>query len=227
MSNSAVNSLKLNKLSICLEELSAYAKAFGAVSKPFSSFYELEHTDSSVLDNTLQALEGRLHSLKAISMEEDQKATLSDEIFLFNQALKQNKLKACDDVTKYFEYGDIIEIYSRDFMQLYGNLQFMKFCSYDLFTLYSKPFYELYSRAQEYNQQIKEIMDLCFSDFKKTEKFNVDAHVLKEIHQKNNKLFKVYPKWISPLIDDTGKTMACVLTNYCVEYQIEVLTGKA
>lgn len=218
----SMQSERIQQLSSCLEQLSDYANTFGAESKPFISIDQLRIAEDKTVSDVLSAVETRLKTLSVMEVRGSCKGDIQDEIMLFNEVLRINGLAARDNVSKYFDYGDIIEIYSLSFTQIYGNLQFMRFCSYDLFTLYTKPFYELYSRNSEYDLQIKTIMETCFNSFTKTEPFAVEPHLLKEIHQKSNKLFKVHPKWISPLVNKDGEVKACVLTNRCIEYRIAI-----
>jgi hypothetical protein len=141
------------------------------------------------------------------------------DIPTFLRALEVYNLEPLDDVTRFFDEGDIIEIYDLEFKQLFRNLTFFKFCSYDSFTLYTKPFYELYSRPEHVNQQILKLFNYGVFNFKKTEKFAVEVHFLKETYQNNRKLFKIHPKWMSPLRDKTTlNIVAMVLTNRCEEH---------
>lgn len=203
-----------------LYEYASYANKFGGGVIPYHEESDILRLPADVQTQVHDILDQRLSIFRAVEIDKTVGPNLDTEKKLFREVLRSYSLQPVDGVEEYFQYGDIIEIYKRDMTQVYGNLQFMRFCSYDLFTLCTKPFYELYSRNTEINQQIQDCMQNCFSTGSSTQEFAVEPHFLREQHLNNKKVFKVHPKWISPLRGANGEIEACVLTNFCVEYKI-------
>jgi hypothetical protein len=211
----------INNTGFYLQKIANYSRVFGSNIIPYLSDKQIASIDSSQIDVILDNLLKRLNIYSII--QPDVAPNLKLEVDLFQKALELNALYPADDITKKFEFGDIIEIYDLNYTQIYANLQFLKLCSYDLFTLNSKPFYELYSRNQDCNNAILQEMEKCFFEYKSTQPFKVEPHFIKEIFLNKKDIFKVHPKWISPLFDSNNQVKACVLTNYSTRHEVSVV----
>lgn len=142
----------------------------------------------------------------------------------FRCALNQFNLKTVDDVEQFFDPGDIIEIYDRNLVQMYHNLTFYLYCSYDLLMLATTPLYQLYTRDAESNAAIfKKIDEVLKDPNRRTVKFSVPEHYLKETKIKTPARFKINFKYISPLVNEFGEAVAVVTTNYCTPTELHAV----
>jgi|GEM_PF-3861168 len=142
----------------------------------------------------------------------------------FRCALNQFNLKTVDDVEQFFDSGDIIEIYDMNLVQMYHNLTFYLYCSYDILQLATTPLYQLYTRDAESNAAIVKKIDEVLKDpNRRTVKFTVPEHYLKETKIKTPARFKINFKYISPLLNEQGEAVAVVTTNHCTPTELHAL----
>lgn len=219
--NVGIEQLSTNKLNLVnqLNVLSDFAKKLNINIKPFDNLAQIENVTESITDEIYNFIKDYLDIL--LNSNIDNEPPCRVEKIIFEKALKNLNLKTLDNMDCFLNENDIIEIYDIQGFQKYRNLIFLKFCSFDLFTLYSKSFIDLYERSTEFNGQILNAIEDVINNPKGTIKFNCGEHLIKEKYLNNKKIFKIKPKWISPLIGHSNKVEAVVLTNFCEEYRIK------
>lgn len=79
---------------------------------------------------------------------------LTDESGLLRRVLKELHLVVDEEVYENIEHGDVVEIYNRDFLQIYRSISFMNISGYTLLDLLSHEFYELFERNNSANEHL-------------------------------------------------------------------------
>lgn len=213
----------IQEMSHPLVDLAQAARSCGIPIRLFINESQIAQIPASQLYRAAVEIKQYLELIRAsdIDLGSGKQPDIHSERKLFRYSLKSLNLRTVDDFESKIESGDIVEIYDKNFIQVYRNPVFFRFCSYDLFTLYTEPFFKLYSRPEKYNQAILNLGKSILESGESTQPFDVEPHFLKEIFLGNKKLFKVHPKWISPLVDtDSQEVRAIVLTNYCIEHEM-------
>lgn len=208
------------------DRLDRLSSAVGGVVRPYRSLDQLDALPLNLKQTTIEAIEKQLALIAEVLPENPGRTDLepSEEKAMFSKAIRAAGLRAADDIDKIFIKGDIIEVYTREFIQLYRNLVFMKFSSFDLLTLATTPFIELYSRPTEVQDQLVSFLMEAFELCKHTTPFAVPTHILRERAIDSRTFFEVNPKWISPLRDSSGDLKALVLTNTCRRHDLKPLS---
>jgi len=79
----------------------------------------------------------------------DQQIEPEDDSTLVDAFLDAIDCEVPPGLTGKIDSGDIVEIHSEDFVQIYRNRRFFEFCTYDLDTVLTTPFDVLFRRDQE------------------------------------------------------------------------------
>lgn len=109
--------------------------------------------------------------------------------------------------------SDIIEIYNLDFIQYFANSTFMENCSYDLSDISAHTWPELFTRPQDYtNQVINKIDQVISNPVSKTVDFNIEPHTGEEIFSLERRKILINMGVIAPLFDFTKKPVAFICT---------------
>src|SRR5690606_12242299 len=84
----------------------------------------------------------------------------------------------------------------------------------DLYTVLAHPFDVLYRREPEINVRCLKAVQECLSNpGKGIRPVGVPAHTMQEHFARNNKVFRIEPKWLSPVYSKiTGKVMGVLVT---------------
>lgn len=82
---------------------------------------------------------------------------LRDDRFLVGRFLKKMNLIHDDRLLDQITEGDIIEVYSKEIIQIFRNLNFMDVCSYTLLDLLTHQPYDLYDRSLQVVDKLKTI----------------------------------------------------------------------
>lgn len=124
----------------------------------------------------------------------------SDDIRMLQEFLDQHNLYLPFELKKYIDEGDIIEIYSEDFVQIYRNKTFFEFCSYDMDTILSNSFDTLFRRDPEITKALLSQAQLCLTQFTGVQPIGTPVHYMQEHFANNSKIFKIEHKWCSPVV---------------------------
>jgi hypothetical protein len=131
-------------------------------------------------------------------------------------ALQFHGLFPVDNIIDYIDPGDLVEIYDHNIVQLYGNIHFLRKCSYDIATLHSSDIRSLYTRRpSKITDEVFKWCAECFTKGDRTVAYRIEEHLLKETKLENPKFFLIQFKYLSPLKNKNGETVAIVTTNKC------------
>ncbi len=126
----------------------------------------------------------------------------------FNEFLDKYSLRVPFAPEEFIADGDIVEVYTEDFVQLYRNNNFFKYCSYDLKTLLQHPFDVLFRRDEEVTRKIAERALECLNHGKGIEPVGIEPHLMQEHFARNNRVFRIEHKYCSPVFSKvTGQVM--------------------
>lgn len=122
-------------------------------------------------------------------------------------ALKKLGYQLSDKFFSELRTGDVVEFYDPDMMQVYRNLEFFKYCSYNLIDLISLEWYELYERPSQILQLTfslwKNFLDTGSTD--KLDNYNIPEHLIVEKLLNVQRVFKVKLKDVYLLRDSNKK----------------------
>ena len=205
-----------------LEALSHRAGKLLVPVKPFQSLDQIEQIDPKMFDQLIKQVQFQSQILKEVL---ELPPEVDKNRFMFRRACQSMGLHPVDDIESKLDEGDIVEIYAYNWTQQFHNFTFHKLCSHDVLTLMSKPFPELYSRPDEILQAMFKRGAEILEPDRMTEPWDVPFHYIKEVGQKSPKLFGIDFKWLSPLHNHFGQTVAVVSTNRCTPVELSVI-GK-
>lgn len=135
------------------------------------------------------SLEQKQKAIEAISFyrdlcqsQIDDGYKLKDSLSLTWRCIKALNLTPRSDLFSYLTNDHVVEIYSRDHIQLFRNLKFFEICSYTLEELLSNEWWVLYHRDENITQKIFQEAQKIFSgEVKTTFEPEVPRHILREI----------------------------------------------
>lgn len=198
-----------------------YSRYYGADVRSCKNSMDI---DSLPDDKCRDAAERITQYLSIFDAAEPEILKRQDEVELLRAALRHLKLKSVDDsVFSMLDKGDIIEIYDSNFVQLYRNLVFMRYCSYDLVSLVTHSHSELYAVAEDdYAHLHRALFDVFNSAWKATS-LSVKPYLLKEKFGQRDHVFEICLKVCCPLVNEKGEKAAFIVTNHCSDYHVRVL----
>lgn len=196
-----------------LEEISLVGQRIGVQFSPGSpkSLNSLRSLPHAVLAEMAANLCGYLEILTSVDPE------LPKENFereLLKNALDALQLEAPSDFLWKVKENDICEIYDLESkVQIFRNLEFLKYSSYDLATVLSNRWTDLFFRRPEIDIAIEDRARHVTLNSTTTEPWGVQNHVLTEMLHKENQEFFIYLGNIAPVFDKkTGARKAWVST---------------
>jgi hypothetical protein len=130
---------------------------------------------------------------------------------LLRHFLSKSGWVLADEVYSRLSDGDVIEVYSPTFTQLFRNMRFLEICSYSILDIYMYEWPELYTRPQSITEAL---IHECMRSLqaKPGENFfgdSVPNHFLEEVFSEERRVFEIEQKFISPIrCAKTGAVMA-------------------
>lgn len=188
------------------EKIQSFGFNKSAVLNPKDLLNINEETRESILQQVELEIK-ILDSVKGVSITEPE-----FEYRQLDSFLEHFNFRFYDDVNQFITCGDVVEVYDLNFKQIYRNLTFLDFCSYDLLTLHTVPLFELYSRAESVNKHLMEAIQIGLSA-KKTQAMRLEPHLLRETYLNNRKVFRLTPGIVSPVLDPIGSVIGLLITN--------------
>jgi hypothetical protein len=138
---------------------------------------------------------------------------LSNDHLFFRAFLHEYNLKVKFDPKKYFEDGDIIEVYDETMSQIFRNETFYKFCSYGLDEIILHPFHYLYRRDPKIDAVLMNHVRDCFESTDSIRRMDCEPHTMQEQFAGNSTIFRIQHKFIAPVYSQTtGKKLAFMVT---------------
>jgi len=109
-------------------------------------------------------------------------------------------LSPSKDFFSYVQGEDIIEIYSKDQIQLFRNFAFFDCCSYTLEELHSYEWWTLFERDEKHTQMILEDAAKTLSgEIRETFTPNIPVHTLREANSAENFLMNIEIRCMAPV----------------------------
>jgi hypothetical protein len=148
--------------------------------------------------------------LYASAIEEGE--NIRDDKALLWRTITKLGLRPCSDLMEHIEKNDVVEIYDKNYVQLYRNLRFFELCSYTLLELLTNEWFMLYRRPASITTAMIASVDDVMSGKWRTTKVNVEIpeHFLEEIFSEECNVFKVTQKIQSPLFGKNNSPEAIV-----------------
>lgn len=145
-----------------------------------------------------------------------------NEVEMLKFALRKLSLLSDTNVFDEIENGDVIEIFDREYRQVYRSYSCFNLCNYSLIELTSYPFFELYERSSHVTKRLVEFCDAIINGSATYLSFStLPEYVLRELKTQNPSSFSVREKFVSKLVcAQTG-------TNYVLSVKrIEEITAN-
>jgi hypothetical protein len=199
-----------NRFRALAESFCDHAKSIGIEILPYQN-PALLHCRKLTPEQQTQALSRLTVYYKIMSTATEAKIELRDDKSLLWWALKEFKLRPTSDILDKLDEGDVIEVYDSNFVQIYRNFQFFRICSYTLEELFSYEWPVLFDREAHITESlIKDCMKVLSSPERKTIRFEVADHIIRENFSPKKFHIKAVHKVISPLFDTVGQVAAFV-----------------
>ncbi len=180
---------------------------------PFKTYDERSLKDFMQIapDKQREVIENAIAYTELIPSGPLAKFNLAVEKSVLQKVFKRLSIYPKDNFMDYIEEGDIIEIYTSKFIQVYRNLEFFRYCGYTLVDLLIKEWYMLYERPKSVTDVLYQISSNTLENGLGTVPYNVKEHILRERYLGLNKAFKIRMKYLCPLVDqNTGVTQGLV-----------------
>ncbi|MBX2986970.1 MAG: hypothetical protein KF802_03645 [Bdellovibrionaceae bacterium] len=147
----------------------------------------------------LKALAG-YYELVSGALSSDPEA-LNSESRLLRQVIRNMNLIISESVYSLIEKDDIIEIYSKDLVQVYRGMGFMSICNYTLLELLTHEFHELYERSQQINgmmfEAVGRVAEVDMHEGLPVS--NIPKHLMRELFSEDRGVFQVEFRYMFPL----------------------------
>jgi hypothetical protein len=133
--------------------------------------------------------------------------SLGSGVELVKRAISKLGLRTCDGLYEQMDDSDVIELYHKDFTQVFRNLEMMKICSYSLLDLCVYEWPELFKRSHALTQQLIQLAQEIISGRISTTIFceEMPDHFLEEIFSPGRHKFFVEQKLLTPLFTSSGE----------------------
>ncbi len=138
--------------------------------------------------------------------------SLKNDGQLLWSAMRKFGLRPTSDLFQFITPGDIIEIHTANFTQIFRNFSFFEFCSYSLEDLYCRSWIKLYKRPAAIEIELMKVGTQAFSGlYDSTIAVVVPEHIVEETSSRRQLKLRVNMKFGSPLFDIvTGKPAAVI-----------------
>ncbi len=201
-----------------LERFSALAQKEGVSVVPYSDLGPI-HFQALPLDRQLATLDNfsRYVSVCEEAAASGESLKENGQVLwrMFNRMGFRPVSTLMDEVTN----DIVVEMYDRNYVQIFRNLRFFEFCSYTIDELLCRPFWELFRREESLTPQMLEKTGALFGgQICGTYQWDVGIHVVDEIESPYKYRGVVKYKFISPLHDASGQVAAMINTFEIISY---------
>lgn len=125
---------------------------------------------------------------------------INDNISFTWRAFGRLGLSPSKDFFSYITEEDLVEIYSKDQIQLFRNFAFFECCSYTLEELHTYEWWNLFERDEKHTQMILEDAAKTLSgEIRDTFTPNIPAHNVREISSAENILINIEIRHMAPV----------------------------
>ena len=120
----------------------------------------------------------------------------------FDIFLRATSLKLIDPgIMRYFEEGDICEVYSTDHRQIFRTLEFFRLCKYDLGTLMTTPWNQLFLRPDSIQAQMLNLAEIILLKSIPSIVDPIPTHVIQECYGGQNQPYVYSTKFAGCIVD--------------------------
>lgn len=138
--------------------------------------------------------------------------SLKDSWKLILKCLHKMNLQSPSHILEKIRDSHIVEIYNKNHIQTFRNLNFFACCSYSLDELMSEPWWKLFRREDEINRQIFYHGSTVLSgDRRETFHPNIPTHLLEEIESPRRYQMYIDIDFMAPVYQDGIVAQAIVL----------------
>lgn len=170
----------------------------------FRHFDQLPLKQQEAILKALSFCQDLYQQILATEVIRQNELSLSDEIRFCRKALKKLGWKLKDE--SFFnlirDENDVIEIYNKNYNQVYRSFSFFKYCCYSILDLLTYEWSELYDRPAHVNEMLFKFGKQMFTEDGTTMPYNIPPHVLIEKNEHLSRYFEVEMKYGSPVLDE-------------------------
>ncbi len=140
----------------------------------------------------------------------NQESLLHHQQFLWRMFQKLD-VRPCSTLMDNIQDGDVVEIYTDSYVQIFRSLSFFSICSYTLDDLLCRPFWELFRRDPElFGRLVATTKRILEGTIPGIHWWQVEDHSVDEIDSRTLYQATVRYRLVSPLYDSKGNVSAFV-----------------
>lgn len=217
--NVAKRNFKRNDLKSTIEEFKRVTEDYSCFMAKYNrrigswnqkSLSRLEAMGRDVLEEKTANLKRQLGYYE--SAEKEKVYPIQESQILWRILRSQNWSFPSDLFPKLLD-TDIIEIYNLNFNQYFANSTFMENCSYDLSDIAAYTWPELFTRPQNYTDQvIEKINKVIANPISRTVDFDIKPHTGQEVFSRDRRKILINMGVIAPIFDCTNRPVAFICT---------------
>lgn len=181
------------------EHLSDVIREIGRLfGRPYSEKELCQRVPSLTDDQRMGVVKSLSQFSQIIRMAYAERIPLNDDVRILEYWLEKMQFRIDFPAEQYIDYGNIVEVYDLDFIQLYRNHEFYKFCTYDPLTLATTPFPQLFKRDESINQILFNLIERCLKG-KKIIPMDDPIHQMYESFSRDSRVYQIDHKYIAPV----------------------------
>lgn len=197
-----------SKFKLGLTKFAAFAANYGLTIEPYS---EITWTKFRSISGPMQ--QDAYDKFNAYSelcvAAADCGITINDDRSLAWWAIQKFGLRPCSDFFDKLTKDNVLELYNRDFVQIYRNWAFFQISSYSMGDLFVYPWPELYVREPEVTQNLIDYASMALSgSHKHTVACTSPRHIVVESLSAGKNILDMELNYVSPLFDQRGAIAA-------------------
>ena len=127
-------------------------------------------------------------------------------------ALKDFGLHTSDEIYNHIDEADVVEVYDKNYTQIYRNINCLKFTSYDALTLSSYEWVELFERDQAVNALLFDEASLLLTEKLSLYESKAEEHLMIEKFSPEEKKMLIKNKYGSTVYDSKGNIEGFICT---------------
>ncbi len=181
----------LEKVEALLAQHGIHIHAFSA--EGWSQYLALEFSQQTKISGRLVAFSDFVSEL----VERD--IDLASNRDILNYFLRKHNLTVEKEFFATLEDGDVVEIYDKDFTQIFRNFKVLELTDYDLLRFELLPWMNLFGRHEEITSKLVEISLEVLKPTLGVRHFGIDSHVMQELLTNAKKLFRIHHRYIAPV----------------------------
>jgi hypothetical protein len=189
---------RIDTLFVLEDELLRTATGFNLHmrSAPLAIRGHLQGLSQESLDKVSSNMEAVVQSLRVCAQEG---LNPWDDREFFKISMNALRLSYPNDFLDNVVFGDLIEGYDMNRLQVFRNMRFMEMSTYSLMEILAFEWPLLFDRSQMITDQMISYCDEILWASNKTINFQIPTHFIRELRSKERQLLEVNFKYLSPL----------------------------